>query len=190
MYLYMIIGFPIYVFGIVTNFIPYKAPRWVAMKYNSAKSEIASIKLVVGMALFIAYYGLGIYLFNGAVSDYAYTIVYALSLIPAGNFVLSYVRKIRRYREHLRFLTMFYQKTTIVSQIQQERKELIDFINRAKDEYVNINKSQWSSIQAYLLDRMFNPINACFGWSDEFYLLLQNTIHWYVFLACLHWRQR
>jgi len=142
MYLYMIIGFPIYVFGIVTNFIPYKAPRWVAMKYNSAKSEIASIKLVVGMALFIAYYGLGIYLFHGAVSDSAYTIVYALSLIPAGNFVLSYVRKIRRYREHLRFLTMFYQKTTIVSQIQQERKELIDFINRAKDEYVKINKSQ------------------------------------------------
>ena len=142
MYLYMIIGFPIYVFGIVTNFIPYKAPRWVAMKYNSAKSEIASIKLVVGMALFISYYGLGIYLFHGAVSDSAYTIVYALSLIPAGNFVLSYVRKIRRYREHLRFLTMFYQKTTIVSQIQQERKELIDFINRAKDEYVKINKSQ------------------------------------------------
>ena len=142
MYLYMIIGFPIYVFGIVTNFIPYKAPRWVAMKYNSAKSEIASIKLVVGMALFIAYYGLGIYLFHGAVSDSAFTIVYALSLIPAGNFVLSYVRKIRRYREHLRFLTMFYQKTTIVSQIQQERKELIDFINRAKDEYVKINKSQ------------------------------------------------
>ena len=142
MYLYMIIGFPIYVFGIVTNFIPYKAPRWVAMKYNSAKSEIASIKLVVGMALFIAYYGLGIYLFHGAVNDSAFTIVYALSLIPAGNFVLSYVRKIRRYREHLRFLTMFYQKTTIVSQIQQERKELIDFINRAKDEYVKINKSQ------------------------------------------------
>lgn len=142
MYLYMIIGFPIYIFGIVTNFIPYKAPRWVAMKYNSAKSEIASIKLVVGMALFIAYYGLGIYFFHGAVSDSAFTIVYALSLIPAGNFVLSYVRKIRRYREHLRFLTMFYQKTTIVSQIQQERKELIDFINRAKDEYVKINKSQ------------------------------------------------
>ena len=47
---------------------------------------------------------------------------------------------------------MFYQKTTIVSQIQQERKELIDFINRAKDEYVKINKSQWSSTQAYLLD--------------------------------------
>jgi len=141
MYLYMIIGFPIYLFGVVTNFIPYKAPRWVAMKYNSAKSEIASIKLVVGMVFFVAYYGLGIYLFHGIVNDPAYTTIYALALIPAGNFVLSYVQKIRRYREHLRFLTMFYQKTNIISQIQEERRELIDFINRAKDKYLEINSA-------------------------------------------------
>ena len=116
MYLYMIIGLPIYLYGILTNFIPYKAPRWVAMKYNSAKSEIASIKLVVGMAVFGTYYGLGIYIFHGLFNDTVYTIAYALTLIPAGNFVLSYVRRIRHYREHLKFLTMFYQKTQIVNQ--------------------------------------------------------------------------
>ena len=32
MYLYIIIGLPIYLYGIATNFIPYKAPRWIAMK--------------------------------------------------------------------------------------------------------------------------------------------------------------
>ena len=139
MYLYMIIGLPIYLYGIVTNFIPYKAPRWVAMKYNSAKSEIASIKLVVGMAVFGAYYGLGIYLFHGFFNDTTYTIAYTLTLIPAGNFVLSYVRRIRRYREHLRFLTMFYQKTQIINQLKDERKSLMNFIDQARETYMRSN---------------------------------------------------
>ena len=109
------------------------------MKYNSARSEIASIKLVVGMAVFGAYYGIGIYIFHGLFSNTVYTIAYALTLIPAGNFVLSYVRIIKRYREHLKFLTMFYQKTQIVNQAKDERKALISFIDQARETYMRFN---------------------------------------------------
>ena len=91
------------------------------------------------MAVFGAYYGLGIYLFHGFFNDNAYTIAYALTLIPAGNFVLSYVRRIRRYREHLRFLTMFYQKTQIVNQLKDERKSLMSFIDQARETYMRSN---------------------------------------------------
>ena len=112
------------------------------MKYNSAKSEIASIKLVVGMAVFGTYYGLGIYIFHGLFNDTVYTIAYALTLIPAGNFVLSYVRRIRHYREHLKFLTMFYQKTQIVNQAKDERKALISFLNQSRETYMRSNSEE------------------------------------------------
>ena len=145
MYLYMIIGLPIYLYGILTNFIPYKAPRWIAMKYNSARSEIASIKLVVGVAVFGVYYGLGIYIFHELFSNTVYTIAYALTLVPAGNFVLSYVRIIRRYREHLKFLTMFYQKTQIVNQVKDERKALISFLDQARETFMQSNLEEIQS---------------------------------------------
>ena len=91
------------------------------------------------MAVFGAYYGLGIYLFHGLFNDTAYTIAYALTLIPAGNFVLSYVRVIRHYREHLTFLTMFYQKTQIVNELKDERKALMTFIDQARETYMQSN---------------------------------------------------
>jgi hypothetical protein len=66
------------------------------------------------------------------------TTAYILSLIPSGNFVLSYIFRIRKYRQHLRFLTVFYQKRYLMYQIIEERQALIQFINKAKDEYIKI----------------------------------------------------
>ena len=140
MLLYIILGFPIYLYGLINNFIPYKVPRWLTRKLKRAKSEIASTKLLAGIVMFLAYYGMEIFLFNYFVQNTAYTLIYALSLVPSGNFVLSYLFYVRRYRQHLRFFTMFYKKRQIMYQIIEQRRALIDYINQARDEYLKIEK--------------------------------------------------
>jgi len=140
MLLYIVLGFPIYLYGLINNFIPYKVPRWLTRKLKRAKSEIASTKLLAGIVMFLAYYGMEIFLFNYFVQNTAYTLIYALSLVPSGNFVLSYLFYVRRYRQHLRFFTMFYKKRHIMYQIIEERRALIDYINQARDEYLKIEK--------------------------------------------------
>ena len=135
---YILLGFPIYLYGLINNIIPYKLPRWLAKKFAGSKSEIATTKLVTGMGVFIIYYFIEIIIFAIVTNNVLFTILYSLSLIPSGNFVLSYIYQIRKYRQHLRFLTVFYQKRNIVYQIIEERQKLIKYINEAKDEYMRI----------------------------------------------------
>jgi len=141
MLLYIGLGFPLFIYGLINNYIPYKVPRWLTRKLKRAKSEIASTKLLVGIVMFVTYYSMEIFLFNYFVQNTAYTMIYALSLVPSGNFVLSYLFYVRRYRQHLRFFTIFYKKRHIMYQIIEERKALIEYINQARDEYLNISKA-------------------------------------------------
>ena len=141
MLLYIGLGFPLFIYGLINNYIPYKVPRWLTRKLKRAKSEIASTKLLVGIVMFVTYYSMEIFLFNYFVQNTAYTMIYALSLVPSGNFVLSYLFYVRRYRQHLRFFTIFYKKRHIMYQIIEERKALIEYINQARDEYLKISKA-------------------------------------------------
>ena len=142
-YLYMIIGFPFYVYGLLNNYIPYKVPRWLAQKYTRAKSEIASAKLLSGMVVFLFYYFLLINIFSRVVNENAITIVYALTLIPSGNFALSYYFHVQKYRQYMRFFTFFYQKRYVMQQVADERNVLINYIDKAREEYLKINKSNY-----------------------------------------------
>ena len=133
---YIILGFPIYLYGIINNIIPYKLPRLIAKQFARRKSEIAPTKLITGIGVFVIYYTLEILIFSLLVNNQLLTIIYILSLIPSGNFVLAYIYRIRKYRQHLRFLTIFYQKRYLMYQIIEERQALIEFINEAKEEYI------------------------------------------------------
>lgn len=135
---YLTLGFPIYLYGVINNIIPYKLPRLIAKQFARSKSEIAPTKLITGIGIFVIYYILEILFFSLVFNNQLLTIIYISSLIPSGNFVLSYIFKIRKYRQHLRFLTIFYQKRYLMYQIIEERQALIKFINKAKDEYIEI----------------------------------------------------
>ena len=135
---YLTLGFPIYLYGVINNIIPYKLPRLIAKQFAQSKSEIAPTKLITGIGVFVIYYILEILIFSLVFNNQLLTIIYISSLIPSGNFVLSYIFKIRKYRQHLRFLTIFYQKRYLMYQIIEERQALIKFINKAKDEYIEI----------------------------------------------------
>ena len=135
-YLYIVIGFPFYVYGLLNNYIPYKVPRWLAQKFTRAKSEIASAKLLSGMVVFVFYYILLINMFSRLVNENALTIVYALTIIPSGNFVLSYYFHAQKYRQHMRFFTYFYQKRYVMQQVVDERNALINYIDQARDAYL------------------------------------------------------
>jgi len=135
---YLTLGFPIYLYGVINNIIPYKLPRLIAKQFARSKSEIAPTKLITGIGIFVIYYILEILIFSLVFNNQLLTIIYISSLIPSGNFVLSYIFRIRKYRQHLRFLTVFYQKRYLMYQIIEERQALIQFINKAKDEYIKI----------------------------------------------------
>ena len=100
----------------------------------------ASAKLLSGMVVFGFYYIFLINMFNRLVNENALTIVYALTIIPSGNFVLSYYFHVQKYRQYLRFFTFFYKKRYVMQQVVNERNMLINYIDKARKEYLEINR--------------------------------------------------
>jgi hypothetical protein len=135
---YIILGFPVYLYGLINNVIPYKFPRWYAKNFVRDKSVIAPTKLITGMGIFIIFYSIQIFLFTFFSGNTLLTIFYIFTLVPSGNFVLSYIHQVRNYRQHLRFLSIFYRKRIIMYELIEERQTLIQYLNNAKEAYMKI----------------------------------------------------
>lgn len=133
---YLFFLFPVYLYGVINNVIPYKFPRWYTSHFVRAKAEIASWKMITGTAVFLIYYPIeimAVWFFSGS---FFWAFVYALTLPMSGNFVLKYLRRIQDYRQQLRFLSIFSKKRRLIYLLIQQRTQLIGFINKAKDDYL------------------------------------------------------
>lgn len=133
---YLIILFPVYLYGLINNIIPYKFPRWYTRHFVKHKSEVAPWKMISGFAVFLIYYPIEILIFASITGSAFWTILYILSLIPSGNFVLKYLKRVRDYRQHLRFLSVFYRKRTLIYDLIKQRAQIIEFLNTCKKEYM------------------------------------------------------
>jgi len=138
--IFLIVGSPLFVWGLVTNYLPYKIPRLLVEINNKHSAEMASWKLIYGFIFFIAYYAIGMILFWKLTADMTLLALFTLSLIPSGNFALYYSKSMVKYRQHLRFLSVFYKKRTIIFEIIKQRMELLQFIEDSKNRYLEAQR--------------------------------------------------
>lgn len=138
--IFLIVGSPLFIWGLVTNYLPYKIPRLLVAMNNKHSAEMASWKLIYGFIFFIAYYAIGMILFWKLTADMILLALFTLSLIPSGNFALYYSKSMVKYRQHLRFLSVFYKKRTIIFEIIKQRMELLQFIEDSKNRYLEVQK--------------------------------------------------
>ena len=134
--LFLIIGFQIFVYGVIINYLPYKISGHLAVwavKGNIA--DISSKKMLIGLGFFVFWYSMLLLLFYSTGFDLIWTILFFATFIPAGNFSLYYFRKAKNYQQHIRFLTIFYQKRILLYELIEKRLSIINELNRAKDDY-------------------------------------------------------
>ena len=133
--IFLLLGSPLLIWGLITNYIPYKVPRMLVDLGKTHSSEMASWKLAYGFIMFIIYYGISAMIIWEITSEITFTILFLLTLIPSGNFVLYYSKSLVKYRQHLKFLSVFYKKRTIIFDAIKQRVELLQFIEDSKNRY-------------------------------------------------------
>ena len=135
-WLFLIIGFPVFVYGFIINYIPYKISGHLAVwAVKGHVADISSKKMLIGLGLFILWYSFLLLLFHSLGLDLIWTIIFFITFIPTGNFSLYYFRKAKNYQQHIRFLTIFYQKRILLYQLIEKRLSIINELNKAKDDY-------------------------------------------------------
>ena len=133
--IFLLLGSPLFIWGLITNYIPYKVPRMLVDLGKTHSSEMASWKLAYGFILFIIYYGFSLLIIWNLTEHITFTILFLITLIPSGNFALYYSKSLMKYRQHVKFLSVFYKRRKIIFDTIKQRIDLLQFIEESKKKY-------------------------------------------------------
>ena len=131
-----ILGFPIYIWGIINNYLPYIIPSKTAVLFKATQEYISTYKMISGFFVFLLFYTLQGWFVWWATQSGLWTTLYLVSLLPAGRFALFYDDTMQRYRQHIRIFTLFLRRKTLLYAIIEERAALIDALDAAKEKYL------------------------------------------------------
>lgn len=139
-YLYFIFGFPIFLFGFLNNYLPYKLPGILANKLNSRADFRGSILMASGAFIFLIFYIIQtvfVYQFTAEISPFI-TLGYLVLLPITGLFAFHYSEKFKNLNQSIEYnrlkkngdkkiQSLVELETTILKDMESAIKEFENF---------------------------------------------------------------
>ena len=148
----VILGLPIYLWGLINNFLAYRVPALLVKTLGTSQEYLSTFKMLSGALIFSLFYTLQTGTVWYLTHSSAWTAVYLVSLVPTGRFALYYHDTMQRYRQHLRIFTLFIKRKTLMYEIIQERMVLIEALDAAKNQYMNRDEPEADQTSNNLAD--------------------------------------
>jgi glycerol-3-phosphate O-acyltransferase/dihydroxyacetone phosphate acyltransferase len=123
--LILILGFPLWLFGYINSYIPYRVPRFIALKITNSEAFYGALLMSLGTFSFIIFYSLLIYLTWFFSHSPIFTICYAVALPLTGFFTIFYARIARRFYYNWQFISKFYSSQNLLVQLVSDRNNII-----------------------------------------------------------------
>ncbi|MCH8272052.1 MAG: 1-acyl-sn-glycerol-3-phosphate acyltransferase [Candidatus Marinimicrobia bacterium] len=132
-----IVGFPIWIVGVLTNYIPYKLAEYIGNKVGYDQTKTSSVLMIGGGIGFLLYYSLETFLV------YAYsTSLIAFSFLVSLPFIgfasLAYLKKLRYYWRIWNFSLTLLTNKRIIKKLQLERRSIISRLDQFKEDYIKV----------------------------------------------------
>lgn len=134
--LFVCIGFPLYLFGLLNNYVPYIIPSKIAHILSNEKEWHAPIMLTVGIFTFPAFYTLQAILFWQLFPEVSYLLLYLISLPLFGFFTLRYWNIVKNVQDNWIMLRLFFKRKDEVEHLKQQRKAIIEELEQARADYM------------------------------------------------------
>lgn len=133
--LFLVVFSPIYLFGLLNNYVAYRFPAFLTYKITKDESYFAPIALSFGILSFGILYSLQGWLFYNYLSNSPlYFISYLISLPLTGLFTFSYWKKLQFFGQELTWRQLKSSKS-IAKKLHIQRKEIINLLTEAKKSF-------------------------------------------------------
>ena len=133
--LFLILTFPMFLFGYINNYIPFKIAETLSRKLVNRDDFLGSLQIALGLLSFLVFYILQtllvLHFFNVGIA-----VLYLLLLYPTGLFALKYFREYYRVKNRIRLIRLLLNKGELMTKLAIERKEIIDALEKGKEEYL------------------------------------------------------
>ncbi|SFQ34233.1 lysophospholipid acyltransferase family protein [Hymenobacter arizonensis] len=132
----LVLGFPVWAYGLLNNYLPYKLPSMVAQRATKEVEFVAPIMLVVGMITFPMAYALqATAVHHWLTHDWRLTTLYVVSLPLTGFYALSYWKTLAARVERLRALHLFRRAPAVGAELLEQRAALVAQLEDARAAY-------------------------------------------------------
>ncbi|MES2591652.1 MAG: lysophospholipid acyltransferase family protein [Bacteroidota bacterium] len=131
----LILGFPVYLYGMLNNILPFEIPARAAKKISDSVEFTGAIGMVGGMFTFSIFYTIQIILVWKFTHLQWLTIAYGLSLPLSGLFAYWYFHTVNKMRTKWMLMMLFYKKGVFISSLITERENIIAELDKVKNEY-------------------------------------------------------
>jgi 1-acyl-sn-glycerol-3-phosphate acyltransferase len=135
--------FPLYLYGLFNNFLPFEIPGMIAEKVITQKEFRGPVAMVCGTFTFLIFYTLQISFIQHLFHDYWFTLLYAFTLPTSGVFSYWYYHKVQYYFSKWYMIRIFYLKSSLIASLIQQRDELIKEFEKSREEYLKTNPSHF-----------------------------------------------
>jgi hypothetical protein len=132
----IILGFPVYIYGLINNYLPFEIPGLLANKITKVIEYKGAIGMVLGMFTFFIFYTLQILFVWKFTHQFWILLIYAISLPLTGMFTYWYFHTVEEIRAKWILMKVFYKKSTLISGLITERQHIILEFDKARDEYL------------------------------------------------------
>ncbi len=122
---FLIIGFPLWLFGYINSFIPYKIPRFIALKITDSEAFYGALLMSLGTFSFIVCYSLTALMVWIISQQPIVTLCYAIALPLSGFFTIFYARIARRFYYNWQFISKFFSSQEVLVQLMSDRNNII-----------------------------------------------------------------
>ncbi|MBN8696316.1 MAG: 1-acyl-sn-glycerol-3-phosphate acyltransferase [Bacteroidetes bacterium] len=131
----IIAGFPLYLYGLINNFLPFEIPGFIARKTTKSIEFRGAIGMVGGMFTFLIFHTLQIFFVWKYTHLQWLTALYAISLPISGLFTYWYYHTVLEIKNKWALMMIFYKKSVFIANLISEREQIISEFDAAKNEY-------------------------------------------------------
>ena len=133
----LVFGAPVWLYGVINNYLPYILPSAVAKRATKEAEFVAPIMLVMGMLTFPLAYALQAAAVQHYLThDWRLTALYVLSLPLTGFYALSYWNTLEARLRRLRAARFFRRTPAVGAELLQQRAALLTELEDARMAYL------------------------------------------------------
>ena len=141
-FLFLILGFPFWLFGVINNYLPYKLPYYIARSLTKKTDWHGALFVSLGIGTFLLFYSVQLYFVQRIFHQPLLTLGYFFLLPFTGFFAFRYYRRFTNLRGRWTILSLFIKRATLLSGLITMRQQITDELERGKMQYnKEINQS-------------------------------------------------
>jgi hypothetical protein len=127
--LLLIVGFPLYLFGLINNYLPYKFPTRFTKNIKDPQFH-SSFKYAIGVFSFIIYYLIILVLILIFIEPWWLKLAYLILIKPSGKFAYKYYIFAKKLNAKIRYNRALRNKNKDISGMVELRSNIVAKVDK------------------------------------------------------------